>query len=381
MKLRRKAKTSTSAPVQRQPATRSTGLRTPGWTGAMIGKAIPLQRQLTVNQSGDVHEQEADRVATQVMTKPFGLQRAQMVDEEKEVQTKPASGGVTRMAAPASVHQTINRPGQPLDSRTRAFMEPRFGRDFSDVRIHTDTEAAQSAADVNARAYTVGQDVVFGHGEYHPGSGEGDRLIAHELVHVEQQKYAVSRRDNLAKQKVSRDLVIPIVFPDYRISTPFGRISQLGHAGVLLINGHTGMTAYFEYGRYDRAGLGEVRRRRVPDIRLGRDGLPTETSLQRTLQSISLQAGHRGRIQATRIEVPGQFRTMHLYAQRRQRENSDSSRTPYSILNNNCMTFAQQVAEAAGVSLPRMIDPRPNSYIEELREKYPNVDYTPPRRR
>src|SRR5262249_29965020 len=78
--------------------------------------------------------------------------------------------------------------GQPLDAGTRAFMEPRFGHDFSQVRIHADERAAESARAVNALAYTVGRDVVFGEGRYEPGTSEGRRLLAHELTHVVQQQ-------------------------------------------------------------------------------------------------------------------------------------------------------------------------------------------------
>jgi hypothetical protein len=88
---------------------------------------------------------------------------------------------------PPIVHDVLRSPGQPLDQATRASMEPRFGYDFSHVRIHTDERAARSAGAVNALAYTVGQDVVFGTGRYAPGTAEGRRLLAHELTHVMQQ--------------------------------------------------------------------------------------------------------------------------------------------------------------------------------------------------
>ena len=80
------------------------------------------------------------------------------------------------------------RPGQPLDARSRAFMEPRLGHNFSNVRVHTDSRAAESARAVNARAYTVGRDVVFDANQYAPHSNEGRKLLAHELTHVVQQK-------------------------------------------------------------------------------------------------------------------------------------------------------------------------------------------------
>lgn len=88
---------------------------------------------------------------------------------------------------PPIVHEVLRSSGQPLDVTTRAFMEPRFGLDFSHVRVHTDAKAAKSAKVVNALAYTVGQRVVFDAGRYAPQTNEGQRLLAHELTHVLQQ--------------------------------------------------------------------------------------------------------------------------------------------------------------------------------------------------
>jgi hypothetical protein len=89
--------------------------------------------------------------------------------------------------APPIVSEVLRLPGQPLDAATRAYFEPRFGHDFSRVRVHTDAGAAQSAAAVNAYAYTVGRDMVFGAGLYQPKSERGRQLLAHELTHVVQQ--------------------------------------------------------------------------------------------------------------------------------------------------------------------------------------------------
>lgn len=89
--------------------------------------------------------------------------------------------------APQIVHDVLHSPGQPLDVGTRAFMEPRFGHDFGQVRVHADTKAADSARAVNALAYTVGRDVVFGAGQYAPGTSEGRKLLGHELAHSVQQ--------------------------------------------------------------------------------------------------------------------------------------------------------------------------------------------------
>jgi outer membrane protein OmpA-like peptidoglycan-associated protein len=91
---------------------------------------------------------------------------------------------------PPIVYEVLRSPGRPLDSATRAYMEPRFGHDFSQVRVHTDQKAAQSASAVNALAYTVGQDIVFNKGQYAPLTGSRQRLIGHELTHVIQQDTA-----------------------------------------------------------------------------------------------------------------------------------------------------------------------------------------------
>jgi hypothetical protein len=89
--------------------------------------------------------------------------------------------------APPVIHEALESQGQPLDSPVRERMEPRLGHDFTRVRVHTDANAAQSARMLNAAAYTIGEDVFFGTRQFQPGTGKGDRLIAHELVHTVQQ--------------------------------------------------------------------------------------------------------------------------------------------------------------------------------------------------
>src|SRR5712691_7865406 len=109
-----------------------------------------------------------------------------------------------RSEVPPIVQEVLHSPGQPLDASTRALMEPRFGHDFSRVRVHTDAQAAESARAVDAQAYTVGRSVVFGAGQYAPKSNAGQQLIAHELTHVLQQsKGAVSDRANSGGMGVS----------------------------------------------------------------------------------------------------------------------------------------------------------------------------------
>jgi uncharacterized protein DUF4157 len=89
-------------------------------------------------------------------------------------------------AVPRCVHETLRSPGQPLDASTRAFMESRFGQDFSHVRVHADAHAADSARAVNAHAYTVGSDIAFGRAQYAPETRSGKALLAHELAHTAQ---------------------------------------------------------------------------------------------------------------------------------------------------------------------------------------------------
>jgi hypothetical protein len=114
------------------------------------------------------------------------------------LQRSPAAPSAPAPAfAPASVTSTLASPGRPLDAPTRSFMEPRFGRDFGEVRVHTDSASAQSAKDVNANAYTVGQHIVFDEGKYNPGSHSGKQLIAHELAHTVQQSGLQRSTDSL----------------------------------------------------------------------------------------------------------------------------------------------------------------------------------------
>jgi outer membrane protein OmpA-like peptidoglycan-associated protein len=166
-----------------------------GAPSSLLSPAI-LQRKLTINEPGDVHEQEADRVSEHVTRMPDAS--AAVHGTAPSIQLKTANSNTAGAAeAPPIVHKVLSSPGQPLDAGTRAFMEPRFGQDFSHVRVHTDAQAAKSAKAVGARAYTVGSNVAFGAGEHAPGTQDGQRLLAHELTHVVQQSggaAAVQRR-------------------------------------------------------------------------------------------------------------------------------------------------------------------------------------------
>lgn len=103
-----------------------------------------------------------------------------------------SNGEAAADEAPPSVYDALRSAGQPLDRASQAFMARQFDRDFSHVRVHTDARAAESARDVNALAYTVGNHLVFAPGQYAPGTAGGRRLLAHELVHTIQQGSAPS---------------------------------------------------------------------------------------------------------------------------------------------------------------------------------------------
>jgi hypothetical protein len=108
-------------------------------------------------------------------------------DKETFVQRKSGSRYEAGGIAPPIINDVLRSSGQPLNAETRAMFEPRFGHDFSKVRIHSDHRAAEAAESVDAHAFTVGRDVVFGSAQYQPNTGTGQRLLAHELAHVIQQ--------------------------------------------------------------------------------------------------------------------------------------------------------------------------------------------------
>jgi outer membrane protein OmpA-like peptidoglycan-associated protein len=158
-----------------------------------------LQAKLSVSHPDDPYEQEADRVADQIMRVPEPqLQRAcacggsclscQAEQTGQELlQTKSLGPIGLEQASVPSVDHVLRSSSDPLDATTRSFMEHRFGQDFSGVRVHADAAAEQSAREINAEAYTVGHDIVFAADRYAPGTRDGSRLLAHELTHVLQQ--------------------------------------------------------------------------------------------------------------------------------------------------------------------------------------------------
>jgi hypothetical protein len=157
---------------------------------------LPTGDNLSIGRPDDPLEQEADSVAKQVMSRPADEANGAFTTPEicaksaenagkQKLQKKSTTPEAS--AAPDIVHQVLRSQGQPLDPQARAFMEPRFGLDFSQVRIHADAAASRSAKEINARAYTAGNNLVFASGQFSAQSPDGQILLAHELTHVVQQ--------------------------------------------------------------------------------------------------------------------------------------------------------------------------------------------------
>jgi outer membrane protein OmpA-like peptidoglycan-associated protein len=190
-----------------------------------------IQPKLKIGAANDKYEREADRVADLVMRMPEGKAAAsgssvssmpsgntvqcscagcqQKLEEINTLQAK-VSPGHTPAVTPnvASGIQSLNGRGQPLPASSRGYFEPRFGHDFSRVRIHVDKRAAGMADSIGAKAFTLGQDVVFGEGRYQPDSREGRRLIAHELAHtIQQGKVSENTPDAICLSSVDGDRI------------------------------------------------------------------------------------------------------------------------------------------------------------------------------
>ncbi|GMV48559.1 MAG: hypothetical protein NBKEAIPA_03383 [Nitrospirae bacterium] len=179
--------------------------------------AARMQRKLVINKPGDEFEQEADRIADHVLRKP-GTKAQQPSRAQERLQTARVRTGETEpLAAPSIVQAVLASPGQPLDAATRAFMEPRFGHSFANVRVHSDDRAADSAHAVGARAYTVGPHIVLG--EQAPmHSSAGRHLLAHELAHTIQQGGQSNSGEDARGPVLQRDVLGAV---GEALTTPF----------------------------------------------------------------------------------------------------------------------------------------------------------------
>lgn len=162
----------------------------PGANGTVRTRPSPKQTIPAVQRQTEEEEEEEESASGTTESFNVPIQR-QVSDEEEEetIRTKAASG-LTPAVTP-QVQAQINGMrgnGQQLDAVARSFFEPRFGYDFSNVQIHTNDRAAEVSRSLHARAFTIGSDIVFGAGEYHPDTETGRRLLAHELTHTLQQQ-------------------------------------------------------------------------------------------------------------------------------------------------------------------------------------------------
>ncbi len=159
-----------------------------------------IQPKLTVGAPNDAYEKEADAMADKVMRMPeqnFVQRKCAECEEEKNIQRKPIStflqlksNAANNTVNPVLANQinTTKGSGRNLDAPTKTFMETRFGSNFSQVKIHACSEAVQMSEQLNAKAFTVGNDIYFNEGQYRPADNEGKQLLAHELTHTIQQK-------------------------------------------------------------------------------------------------------------------------------------------------------------------------------------------------
>jgi Domain of unknown function (DUF4157) len=189
------------------------------------GKAKPfVQAKLTVNEPGDIYEQEADAMSDRVMrmssnetVKPVtgligkSLQRKCAHCEDEEKKKKPimrkAEAGYAGMSVSSSFASSLNASkggGSPLAEGTRNFMENAFSADFSGVKIHTNSEAAEMSKGINAKAFTTGDDIYFNEVQYNPDSSSGKHLLAHELTHVVQQRALKTQRNKTSTSSIQR---------------------------------------------------------------------------------------------------------------------------------------------------------------------------------
>ena len=147
---------------------------------------LRLQTKLEIGEPDDRYEREAERIANQMVGRDVSHNEENNGADVAQIPLGWESPRTTTDLPPI-VREVLNSPGQPLDYGTRGFFEARFGHDFSRVRVHTDTRAAESAKTINALGYTVAPHIVLSRGQYAPGSLAGRRLIAHELTHIVQQ--------------------------------------------------------------------------------------------------------------------------------------------------------------------------------------------------
>jgi hypothetical protein len=245
-----------------------------------------IQAKLAMGQAGDQYEQEADRVADDVMRMsdrsaaaqaihPFSFSSGSNCRRAPDRVSNIGGGDLSSIVA-----RGTSGGGHALDPETRSFMEARFGLDFGHVRMHTDSAAARSARAINALAYTVGDDIVFAQGTYAPRNSAGRRLIAHELAHTVQQggvivpSRSARQADNPLQRSCQGNCGRPSIFIQRLAGdadSGFGVYDNAGpdeaRAALSGAIGEENLRILEEFAYADQSKEGEIAAMRAPDPR------------------------------------------------------------------------------------------------------------------
>ena len=325
-------------------------------------KSGVIQAKLRIGRRNDIYEQEADRVAEQVMRMPEQVRQQPLAEEEEEIQPAQIKSLLPRQSIEEEEEEelqmqplgeeeellqtrevsgrsregtavfedrvnSIRNRGQPLPASVRSFFAPRFGYDFSGVRVHTDSHATEAAQAVNAKAFTIGKDIVFGSGQYAPQTSEGKQLLAHELTHVLQQQHLFKAEDVIQREAL------------YVRSKRPSASSTTGHAYITLEDEQNRRQSW---GFYAVCAAGP----------LGAEACTNAEILHMLVGAPSVVRSDSGTTFDDSIRYPiteDRYRTaLSLVRYRR--------RTPpaYNLISYACVHFVQDIARCAGISIPNL---------------------------
>ena len=335
-----------------------------------------LQKKLRIGASNDPLEQEADRVADQVLAAPAHSTVSSAMPSIQRF-TGHAAGNLD--IAPPIVDHVLSASGSPLDPALQQDMGQSFGHDFSQVRVHTSPAAEQSARDVNAHAYTVGNNIVFGAGQFSPRSNAGQRLLAHELAHVLQQQpmgavtvqaQFMQRRECKSDRKCSESencakpdadekgdgseskwhsltVNVDVEADDFESAL---MSSQLGHTHVRFAESNG---TQYSYGFYPSSDIPNENKRSVPGC-VNHPDTKHDVCTDRTVTFFLKKEQYLSGLEYAQKTC----QTGHFYG-------IDSSKVSYT-----CTTFAANVAKAAGKNLPSSASKPTTIYYQPV----PSID-------
>lgn len=349
-------------------------------------KEKSLQRKLAIGAANDPLEHEADRIAEQVLAR--GVQ-SDFSSVPISVRRHAAGEAEQSEDAPASVDRALAMSGRPLDASLRRDMEARFGHDFSQVRVHQGSAAEQSARDVGAQAYTVGGNIVFGTALFRPDTDDGRRLLAHELTHVVQQRGSggdcLQRKSDAAPGICGGAWTChasPCEQPDpgregsgtspttwtlkVMIDVEAPTLKSIGAATV----GHTYVEFLDSTGKAYTFGF-----------------YPSAATIPGLRPSVPGCTVHPDTNHASCIDYVEEFKLAKEEYEKALSFSQTYCKSPenYHITDNNCTTFASNVAIIAGRSLPAMrgrvggaLDAdNPNTLMEGLEKRDAGPAYVP----